>query len=65
MRVQQDNLWSRWVDIAFAKLDGNGDGFIDLEELISRLPILTGTDNPEAERVLAVSGLARPGSAAC
>lgn len=57
--VQQDNLWSRWVDIAFAKLDSNGDGFIDLDELIVRLPILTGTDNPEAERVLAVSFLGK------
>ena len=53
--MQQDTLWSRWVDIAFGKLDSNGDGFIDLDELLVRLPVLTGTDNPEAERVLAVS----------
>ena len=53
--VQQDKLWSRWVEVAFGKLDSNGDGYIDLDELIIRLPMLTGTDNPEAERVLAVS----------
>ena len=53
--LQKDSLWSRWVDVAFGKLDSNGDGYIDLDELINRLPMLTGTDNPEAERVLAVS----------
>ena len=42
------------MDVAFGKLDSNGDGYIDLDELIVRLPMLTGTDNPEAERVLAV-----------
>ena len=55
MSAQKDKLWSRWVDVAFSKLDSNGDGYIDLDELIVRLPMLTGTDNPEAERVLAVS----------
>ena len=53
-QLQEDHLWTRWVDLAFGKLDSNGDGFIDLEELISRLPIVTGADNPESERMLAV-----------
>ena len=56
-QLQEDHLWSRWVDLAFGKLDSNGDGFIDLEELISRLPAITGSDNPESERMLAVSSL--------
>ena len=55
MQLQEDHLWSRWVDLAFAKLDSNGDGFIDLDELIARLPVVTGTDNSESERMLAVS----------
>ena len=54
LQLQQDQLGSRWVDLAFGKLDSNGDGFIDLNELITRLPMVTGADNPENERVLAV-----------
>lgn len=42
------------MDLAFGKLDSNGDGYIDLDELIARLPSLTGVDNPESERMLAV-----------
>ena len=39
MQLQQDNLWSKWVEMAFKKLDSNGDGFIDLDEIISQLPM--------------------------
>lgn len=31
-------MWASWMDIAFAKLDANGDGFISLQELLARLP---------------------------
>lgn len=39
VQLQQDSLWSKWVDMAFQKLDSNGDGFLDLEEIISQLPV--------------------------
>lgn len=54
MQLQQDQLWSRWVDLAFGKLDSNSDGYLDLDELITRLPMVTGSDNPESERMLSV-----------
>jgi hypothetical protein len=46
-----------WVDMAFAKLDDNGDGFISLEEIMARLPLMS-TDPEEdvqATRLLEVS----------
>lgn len=41
--------------MAFEKLDSNGDGFIDLDELISNLPFEAGTDAAtRSERLLEV-----------
>ncbi|KAK9813845.1 hypothetical protein WJX73_001529 [Symbiochloris irregularis] len=57
--LQEDHLWTRWVDLAFGKLDSNNDGYIDLDELIARLPSLTGVDNPESERMLAARRMLR------
>ena len=43
------------MDLAFAKLDLNGDGHISLEEVMARLPALAGTQGLEdAERRLEV-----------
>ena len=38
---------------AFAKLDSNGDGFIDLEELLAQLPFQTA-ENYNGERLMEV-----------
>ena len=55
-------MWASWMDIAFAKLDANGDGFISLEELLSRLPNATLNANAadEGERLNAVRDSPRP-----
>jgi hypothetical protein len=37
-QVQAEAQWSAWVDVAFRKLDRNGDGFISLGELLLELP---------------------------
>ena len=45
--------------MAFTKLDSNGDGFIDLEELISKLPLEAETDTATRnERLLEVRCIA-------
>lgn len=55
VQLQQDKLWSTWVDVAFNKLDSNGDGYIDLDELISLLPADGDTDaSLHSERLLEV-----------
>ncbi|KAK9855495.1 hypothetical protein WJX84_003622 [Apatococcus fuscideae] len=36
--LQQDRLWTQWVDLAFNKFDANGDGFLSLEEILHHLP---------------------------
>lgn len=38
---------------AFTKLDSNGDGFIDLEELLAQLPFQTA-ENYNGERLMEV-----------
>ena len=59
VQLQQDELWSSWVEMAFTKLDSNGDGFIDLEELISKLPVEAETDTATRnERLLEVRCIA-------
>jgi Ca2+-binding EF-hand superfamily protein len=58
LQLQQDVLWEKWVDMAFQKLDSNGDGFIDLEELIAKLPIDDATSAAtRTERHLEVGAL--------
>lgn len=46
----------RWVDQAFTKLDLNGDGFISLEEIMHKLPLMTTDpdDDIDSERLLEV-----------
>jgi Ca2+-binding EF-hand superfamily protein len=56
VQLQQDQLWAKWVDEAFCKLDLNGDGFISMEEIMEKLPLMT-TDpdiDLESERLLEV-----------
>lgn len=36
-QLQEDKLWTEWVEIAFTRFDSNGDGFISLEELLGQL----------------------------
>ena len=38
LQLQQDRLWTHWVDLAFNKFDANGDGFLSLEEILQHLP---------------------------
>lgn len=42
------------MDAAFAKLDSNGDGYIDLEELLAQLPFET-EESYDGERLMEVS----------
>ena len=37
-QLKQDDLWAKWMDVAFAKLDSNGDGYISLGEIVSTVP---------------------------
>lgn len=55
-QLQQDDLWVRWVDQAFSKLDLNGDGYISLEEIMHHLPLVTTDpdDDIDSERLLEV-----------
>ena len=61
LQLQKDGEWAKWVDLAFAKLDTNDDGYIDLEELIAQLPGMgVGIDERrDSERLLAVSARSR------
>ena len=38
LQLQQDRLWTHWVDLAFNKFDANGDGYLSLEEILHHLP---------------------------
>ncbi len=53
-QLKQDDLWAKWMDVAFSKLDSNGDGFISLEEIVSTVP---GSDDARDDdnRLIAVS----------
>ena len=55
-------MWASWMDIAFAKLDANGDGFISLQELLSRLPNAAANAGAadEGERLNAVRAPRNP-----
>ena len=37
-QLKQDDLWAKWMDVAFSKLDSNGDGYISLDEIVSTVP---------------------------
>ena len=37
-QLKQDDLWSKWMDVAFSKLDSNGDGYISLGEIVDTVP---------------------------
>ena len=56
VQLQQDELWEQWVGQAFSKLDLNGDGYISLEEIMHKLPLMTTDpdDDVESERLLEV-----------
>ena len=54
MQLQKDGDWEARVSAAFAKLDGNGDGFIDLEELLAQLPF-EAAESYDGERLMEVS----------
>ncbi len=41
------------MDAAFAKLDSNGDGYIDLEELLAQLPF-EAQESYDGERLMEV-----------
>jgi len=38
LQVMQEQEWQSYVDQAFSRMDLDGDGYIDLDELLSELP---------------------------
>ena len=53
LQLQKDGDWETRVDAAFAKLDSNGDGYIDLEELLAQLPF-ESEESYDGERLMEV-----------
>ena len=53
MQLQKTGDWDARVDAAFAKLDSNGDGYIDLEELLAQLPF-EAEESYDGERLIEV-----------
>lgn len=53
LQLQKDGDWESRVDAAFAKLDSNGDGYIDLEELLAQLPF-EAQESYDGERLMEV-----------
>ena len=47
--LQNDTQWGCWVQMAFDRLDQNGDGWLSLEELMQQLP---DDGSSDAERML-------------
>jgi hypothetical protein len=37
-QLMQTQEWNEYVDAAFSRLDMDGDGFIELEELLTQMP---------------------------
>ena len=58
LQLKQDDLWAKWMDVAFSKLDSNGDGYISLDEIVSTVP---GSDDAGDvdNRLIAVSQASR------
>eukprot|EP00887_Chlorella_sp_A99_P003430 scaffold7.g3430.t1 len=56
--LQNDKLWSYWVQLAWDRLDTNKDGYISLEELMAQLPIDDGSSDTGESRAPA-AGLER------
>ncbi len=52
-QLQDDNLWAKWIDVAFSKMDANGDGFISVDEIVSHMP--EGASSNESARLNAIS----------
>ncbi len=48
--LQNDSQWGQWVQMAFDRLDQNGDGWLSLDELQKQLPDKDGSS--DAERML-------------
>ena len=37
-QIMQTAEWQEYVDVAFSRLDVDGDGYIELTELLARMP---------------------------
>ncbi|KAL4446799.1 hypothetical protein ABPG77_008043 [Micractinium sp. CCAP 211/92] len=48
-QLQNDTQWGQWVQMAFDRLDQNGDGWLSLEEIMQQLP---DDGSSDAERML-------------
>jgi hypothetical protein len=55
-QLQQEQLWHEWMELAWAKLDTNGDGYISLDEIVAKLPppVDGEADETAEERIIAV-----------
>jgi len=51
-QLQDDAMWAKWIDLAFNKLDENGDGFISVDEIVKQMPY---DYHDESERLVALS----------
>ena len=51
VQLKGDSLWAKWTDVAFSKLDSNGDGFISLDEIVSTMPTSDSDDEYNAHLV--------------
>ncbi|KAL4434088.1 hypothetical protein ABPG75_000529 [Micractinium tetrahymenae] len=48
-QLQNDTQWGQWVQMAFDRLDQNGDGWLSLDEIMQQLP---DDGSSDAERML-------------